>query len=78
MRLAKAMALEKFLSYTQIESLQEYVLIAQDRMEVTLFRRAKKWQPEAFLKPDEPLRVDSLKFAMPFSSVYEGVKPPVA
>jgi hypothetical protein len=54
------------------------VLIAQDRMKVTLFRRANKWQPEAFLKPDEPLRVDSLKFAMPFSSVYEGVKLPVA
>ncbi len=30
---------EKLISYRQIETLQEYVLVAQDRMEVTVFRR---------------------------------------
>src|SRR5437773_10661960 len=42
---------EKFLSYTGIETLEEYVLVAQDRMEATLFRRAKPWQPEALTQP---------------------------
>ncbi len=28
---------EKFLSYRQIETLEEYVLVAQDKMEVTVF-----------------------------------------
>src|SRR5258708_4789812 len=30
---------EKFFAYTSIESLQEYVLVAQDSKEVTFFRR---------------------------------------
>src|SRR5262245_33555661 len=35
---------EKFLSYTGIETLEEYVLVAQDRQQVTLFRRSRQWQ----------------------------------
>lgn len=65
---------EKFLSYTQIETLEEYVLVAQDKMEVTVFRRANKWQPEIANKPDLQLRLPSLDFALPLSAVYEGVK----
>lgn len=65
---------EKFLSYTKIETLEAYVLVAQDRMEVTLFRRANQWHPETVHQPDQLLRLTSLKFALPLSSVYEGVK----
>src|SRR6266536_6049488 len=43
---------EKFLSYRQIETLEEYVLVAQDKMEVTVFRREFQWQPEVSLQPD--------------------------
>ena len=66
---------EKFLSYRQIESLQEYVLVAQDKMEVTVFRRANKWQPEIFSRAVEHLRLPSLEFTLPLAAVYEGVKP---
>ena len=65
---------EKFLAYTRIETLEEYVLVAQDRLEVTLFRRAKNWQPQVLGKPTERLRLSSLKFTSPLREVYAGVK----
>lgn len=65
---------EKFLSYIQIETLQEYVLVAQDRMEATVFRRANKWQPEIIRQPEELFRLKSLEFTLPLNSVYEEVK----
>lgn len=65
---------EKFLSYTQIETLEEYVLVAQDKREVTMYRRANQWQPELLNKPDQRLEVASLDFALPLSGIYEGVK----
>ncbi len=65
---------EKRWSYQQIETLEEYVLVAQDRMEVTLFRRANQWRPEVLTKPDQTLALASLEFSLPLSGVYEGVK----
>ena len=35
---------QKRLAYQQIESLEEYVLVAQDVQHVTLFRRAEGWR----------------------------------
>ncbi|MFO8027784.1 MAG: Uma2 family endonuclease, partial [Opitutales bacterium] len=37
---------EKFLSYQRLPSLEEYVLVDQEQMRVTLFRRTKDWKPE--------------------------------
>ena len=65
---------EKFISYTQIETLEEYVLVAQDRMEVTVFRRANQWQPEILTKAELSLRLTSIDFAMPLGGIYEGVQ----
>ncbi|MCL4789689.1 MAG: Uma2 family endonuclease [Verrucomicrobia bacterium] len=65
---------EKFLSYIQIPTLAEYILVAQDRSEVTVFRRADKWQPEILRSPEEQLRVTSLGFAVSLDLIYEGVK----
>src|SRR6266404_3018929 len=49
---------EKFLSYTGIETLEEYVLVAQDRREVTVFRRSRQWQPEILGQPGEAKQRD--------------------
>src|SRR6266436_4707586 len=65
---------EKFLSYRQIETLEEYVLVAQDKMEVTVFRRESHWQPGVLRQPDQLLRMASLDFTLPLTAVYEGVK----
>ena len=40
--------LEKFWAYQQIPTLQEYLLLAQDVQEATLFRRAQGWQAEVY------------------------------
>lgn len=65
---------EKFLNYLQIETLEEYVLVAQDRREVTLFRRTNKWEPEVLTQADERLSLKSLDFTLALSDVYEGIK----
>jgi Uma2 family endonuclease len=67
---------EKFQSYTQIETLEEYVLVAQDRMEVTLFRRANRWQAEVFRNPAQSLPLASIAFALSLGAIYEGVTLP--
>ena len=46
---------EKFRNYTQLQSLQEYVLIAQAQMEVTVFRRANSWQPQVLTQSEQSL-----------------------
>jgi Uma2 family endonuclease len=60
-------------SYTQIPSLAEYVLVAQDRVEVTVFRCANQWQPEASSLPNQFLELKSLAFRGPLGALYEGV-----
>lgn len=64
---------EKLFSYTQIESMEEYVLVAQERPEVEIFRRANQWRPEILQKAEDSLRLASLDFQMPLGAVYDGV-----
>lgn len=65
---------EKFPNYTQIESLEEFVLASQDKMEVTIFRRAQGWKPEILRQPDQSLALASLNFSMRLQANYEGVE----
>ncbi len=65
---------EKFLSYRQIETLQEYILIAQDKMEVTVFSRTEHWRPEIVRAPEKTLRIKSLGFSLLMAKLYEGLK----
>ncbi len=64
---------EKALSYQQIETLKEYVLVAQDRMEITVIRRADGWQPKVLRAAADELHLSSLDFRVPLAVVYEGV-----
>lgn len=63
---------EKYLAYKTIASLQEYVLVAQDVMQLTVFRRNAAWQP-LLLGPQDTLRLESIDFSLPLSELYEGV-----
>jgi len=65
---------EKFLSYRQIETLEEYVLLAQDKKEVTVFRRSDHWQSELLKESDQTLRLSSLKFTISLQVLYQGVR----
>ncbi len=60
---------EKFLSYRQIYALDEYVLVAQDKMEVTVFRGATQCQPDLLRQPNEVLRFPSLDLGVPLKAV---------
>jgi Uma2 family endonuclease len=65
---------EKFWNYSQIETLEEYVIASQDRVEVTVFRRSDDWKPEIFRAADAKLRLNSLNFSTQLRAIYEGVK----
>ena len=62
------------LGYTGIETLEEYVLVAHDRREVTLFRRSERWQPKRVTEPNETLELGSLGFTMPLADIYDRVQ----
>ena len=64
---------EKFLSYTQIETLEEYILVAQDKMEVTLYRRVNQWHPEVLKTGAQSLPLASIDFSIPLAAIYECV-----
>lgn len=67
---------EKFSTYTQVETLEEYILVAQENMEVTVFRRANNWLPDVANQREQQLRVSSLDFSMPLSAIYENAQMP--
>jgi len=63
---------EKFLSYQRLPSLEEYVLIDQERVRVTVFRKANCWKPEHLIGEDS-LKLGSVGFQQTIPSVYEDV-----
>ncbi len=64
---------EKHTHYRQAPMLEEYVLVAQDRREVTVFRRASGWQGEVFTTAEAQVEFRSVKHAMTIAEIYEGV-----
>jgi Uma2 family endonuclease len=65
---------EKFWNYTQIPTLEEYVLASQDRMEVAIFRRSTRWKPEVHRLPNQEVHLASLNFKVQLKAIYEGVE----
>lgn len=64
---------EKLHHYQKLESLREYVLIAQDAMRVQVYRRAAEgWGAEA-PGEGERLRLDSVDLEVPIDALYENV-----
>jgi len=69
---------EKRLAYQTVETLEEYVLVAQDRPEVTVFRRANNWRAEVFSRADEGVALRSIDLELPLSMIYEDVLPEIS
>ena len=65
---------EKSGNYTQLDSLEEYVLVAQDRIEVTVFRRETGWKPTVLAGLTNILKLQSVGLEIPLSAIYEGVR----
>lgn len=63
---------EKLLAYQAIPALHTYVIAAQDRREVTVFRRAAGWVKEA-PPTDGALVIPELEFSLPLDAIYARV-----
>jgi len=65
---------EKFANYRQIETLQEYVLISQEKMTVECFRRNAegRWVLYPY-GPGEEVHLASVDFRCPIADIYEDV-----
>ena len=67
---------EKLEGYRAIDSLTEYVLVAQDRMEVERYvRRGDLWVLKTSSGPDGVLHLASAGCTLPLRDVYAGVLP---
>ncbi|MCX7854327.1 MAG: Uma2 family endonuclease, partial [Caldilineales bacterium] len=66
---------EKFARYRQLPSLQEYVLVAQDRVAVECYRREGHfWVLETFENLDDTLRLPSIACELPLREVYDRIE----
>jgi len=60
-------------SYSQIDSLQEYLLIEQDIVDVELVRRSNGWRSEHFFMGDQ-FTLESVGLTLSVSEIYDRVK----
>ena len=64
---------EKALSYRQIATLEEYVLIAQDRPCIEFQRRCDDWRPTLATSLDSVATFRSIGLSLPLRQIYEDV-----
>ncbi|MGE9295013.1 MAG: Uma2 family endonuclease [Puniceicoccales bacterium] len=62
---------EKFFAYLQIPSLEEYVLISQERPEALAFRAADNWTG---VQITDTLELRSIGLPVPFADIFVGVE----
>lgn len=60
------------LAYTQIESLQEYILISQDKREVELHHRDNEWRTVIINEGEVPIQC--LQMTVSMDAIYEGIE----
>ena len=60
----------KFVNYTHIPLLQEYVLVAQDVPQVEIMRRRNAWRPD-FLFMGDALTLECVNLSIPVATIYQ-------
>ena len=65
---------EKVLNYRHIPSLEEYLLVAQRTMEVTIFRRSENWIPQVLTAPQDVYESRAVEVNITLADIYEGVR----
>ncbi len=63
----------KFISYINIPSLQEYILIEQDFVDVQVFRRSEGWLVRHYFLGDE-ITFESIGLTLPVEDIYHRVQ----
>ena len=64
----------KFHAYKRLDSLQEYILIAQDCRRVEVYRRQNHWNRSEIHENDQDVKLESLDLTLPIAVIYEGVE----
>jgi Uma2 family endonuclease len=66
----------KFAIYRALPSLQEYVLVAQDRLSVEVFTRQPddRWLLAAYSTPEDEVLFDSIQCRIPLPEIYDKVR----
>jgi Uma2 family endonuclease len=69
---------KKFSHYRTLESLQEYVLVSQDRVQVECYKRQTggQWLLTAANRPEEPIALESVACTLRMADIYEDVELP--
>ena len=68
----------KFRQYRQLESFEEYVLVAQDQPRVEVLRKAsgKRWVINTYEGLDAVASVETLSISLPLIEIYAGIEFP--
>jgi Uma2 family endonuclease len=61
---------EKSMMYREIASLEEYVLVAQERCEVTISRRREQWRPVIYKALEDLAEFQSIGLSLPLARIY--------
>lgn len=64
---------EKLISYREIPSIEEYVLVAQKPAHVVIHRRAEQWQPRILDSLDDVLEIRSVGLVIAVRRIYKGL-----
>ena len=64
---------EKAMSYREIPSLEEYVVVAQKPAHVMICRRAEQWKPQVIDSLEGILDVRSINLELPVRHIYRGL-----
>ena len=62
---------EKLQNYRQIDSVEEYVIVAQDEKHVIVYPRAERWKPRVYGPLDAAVEFRSIGLTMPMSELYD-------
>lgn len=68
---------EKFAHYQELASLQEYILVSQDKIQVDHYRLMKmQWVRQTFHAPEDMLLLNSIECKLPLQDIYTRVTFP--
>ena len=68
---------EKFFHYRQLDTLKEYILVSQDKVNVERYlRKPDEWGMTYYQELDQTAPLSSIQRELPLQKVYEGVTFP--
>lgn len=66
---------EKAMTHQRVQSIEEYVLIAQKQPRIIAHRREEDWRPTVYTSMDARVEFRSIGLQIPLAQIYEGTLP---